>query len=293
MSLFRYPGGKGKMRTQILSRIGVFYDINGFDFEFREPFFGAGAIGLTLLNEDRIDKVWINDFDPSIAAIWTSVIMYPEELCEKITQYIPSTQSFFSLKNELLKTGREIDDIVEMGFKKLAIHQISYSGLGTKAGGPLGGKGQGSIYDVGCRWTPDNLRKEVKEFHKLLSKKEIRYGKCTDFDFEEVISDKGSCFLYVDPPYYHKGPELYQYHFTLKDHNRLAGLLREVDCPWLLSYDDCPEIRRMYSWAEMIDFSMIYTINKAREKNELLIAPNKELLWDAVETDLFDEQYDG
>ena len=33
---------------------------------------------------------------------------------------------------------------ISKAFKKLAIHQISYSGLGTKSGGPLGGEKQQS-----------------------------------------------------------------------------------------------------------------------------------------------------
>ena len=45
--------------------------------------------------------------------------------------------------------------IVDIGFKKLAIHQISYSGLGTMSGGPLGGAGQKSQYKIDCRWSPD------------------------------------------------------------------------------------------------------------------------------------------
>jgi len=46
---------------------------------------------------------------------------------------------------------------LDVGFKKLAIHQISYSGLGTKSGGPLGGKSQESIYKIDCRWSPKHI----------------------------------------------------------------------------------------------------------------------------------------
>jgi hypothetical protein len=41
----------------------------------------------------------------------------------------------------------ELDDLVGIGLKKVIIHQISYSGLGTKSGGPLGGISKDTILE--------------------------------------------------------------------------------------------------------------------------------------------------
>ncbi|MDN4621124.1 hypothetical protein QCD85_23710, partial [Paenibacillus sp. PsM32] len=82
--------------------------------------------------------------------LWTCIIINNHEsLIKLIKEFKPSVDEFYSIKKELLELefmptgGKEILDIA---LKKLAIHQISFSGLGTKSGGPLGGKHQKSKY---------------------------------------------------------------------------------------------------------------------------------------------------
>jgi len=274
----RYPGGKNKSKSQILDRVSSYFDNNRYDIEYREPFFGAGSVGLSLLeSRSQIKNIWINDYDPAIAALWNAILFNPKDLSDMVDDFKPDVDKFFAYKEELLKMGREVNDVVSIGFKKLAIHQISYSGLGAMSGGPLGGKHQTSSYDISCRWSPSHIRKMIRDIHSLLSSKNLRYGKCTSFDFMDLMKQDGECFLYLDPPYYEKGPELYQYSFTLSDHYRLAKSLKETSYPWLLSYDDCEEIRKIYKWAEIKAIRFKYTIHKSRIKMELIIVPSEKL----------------
>ena len=288
ISFFRYPGGKSKLRKTILDHLGPRY-FKHPDLEYREPFFGGGGIGLSLQQSNSgmagvKSRVWINDRDVGVSCLWTAVIRWPEDLKEQVMQFTPSVETFYQYKGELLtdpwkKTRREI---VEWGFKKLAIHQTSYSGLGTKSGGPLGGRGQNSKYKIDCRWSPDYICKKIDKLHELFSELEMREGCCTSDDFADVIYDEQHpAILYLDPPYFVKGNDLYQYGFALEDHERLADLLRQTSHDWLLSYDDCEEIRKLYSWASMEVIGVNYTITakkdastgkpESRNKNELLI----------------------
>ena len=57
---------------------------------------------------------------------------------------------------------------------------------------------------------------------------------------------KTKCFFYLDPPFYHKADSLYGYYFDEKDHVDLRNYLNTLDAPWMLSYDDAPEIRALY-----------------------------------------------
>lgn len=273
--LIRYAGGKNKLSNHILDRIIGFYCDNGYDYEYREPFFGAGAIGIRLLeSSSRIKKVFINDFDLGISSIWTAVINQPEELISKLKVFKPTAGAFFDFKEKILAwEGQEPD--LDLAFMKIAIHQMSFSGLGTKAGGPIGGKSQLSAYDVSCRWSIPHLSKYIRRYNKLFSNRTIRENRCFGLDFEEVIKKKGKAFLYLDPPYYEKGPELYQHFFTDHDHFRLAHVLQKTEYPWLLSYDNCVAIRKIYDWAECMEIDINYTINTSRVKTELLIAPKK------------------
>lgn len=283
MSFFRYPGGKNKLKNAISSHLNLYGFKEGL--EYREPFFGGGSVGVQFLGDNpNFKNVWINDKDPGIACLWTSVLAFPEKLKKHIQEFQPSVESFDLFKSELLNKNNvplKTDQIVLMGFKKLAIHQISYSGLGTKSGGPLGGRSQSSKYKIDCRWSPDYICKKIDKLSDQFSKINFRCNSCTSVDFSRLISSEKDAFIYLDPPYYNKGNELYQCGFTADDHKRLSDALKITPHPWLLSYDDCKEIRELYDWAEMDVVSVNYTITgnkdkdsgkvKSRNKLELLI----------------------
>lgn len=280
MSFFRYPGGKSKLRTEIihklLSKLGSSF------LQYREPFFGGGGIGLRLLEiAPNIKDVWINDKDVGIACLWFSVLHNPEELKKRIRQFKPSVKLFYEIKEELLsldKMSKYRKRIIDAGFKKLAIHQISYSGLGTKSGGPLGGADQKSRYKIDCRWSPDYICKKIDKINKFLSSFSVT---CTNIDFREMISDNSKpSLLYLDPPYFIKGEDLYQHSFDRADHVRLAVELQHTQHAWVLSYDDCQEIRAYYKWANVETIDTIYSITAQKDKQtgERLSRQKKELL---------------
>jgi DNA adenine methylase len=287
ISFFRYPGGKSKLRNSISEHLNVY--ANKLDLEYREPFFGGGSVGLKFISDNpQWKKVWINDKDLGVANLWTSVIRFPNELKKMVQDFKPSIEIFDKYKLELLSNStvsQNASEIVLHGFKKLAIHQISYSGLGTKSGGPLGGREQKSKYKIDCRWSPDYICKKIDKLHNQFSKLEIKHQSCTSFDFEDLVNSTENSFIYLDPPYYIKGNELYQFGFTKEDHKKMADVLKYTNHPWILSYDDCPEVRRLYSWAEIniiyVNYSITATKDKqsgnrfSRNKSELLIFSKK------------------
>lgn len=297
-SFFRYPGGKFKLRDQITERLAEQAGCAGL--EYREPFFGGGSIGLNLLSEDTgITKIWINDKDVGIACLWTAVIRFHDDFKERVRSFTPSVEAFYELRDELTMVSAmpvEPASIVDLGFKKLAVHEISYSGLGTKSGGPLGGVGQKSQYKIDCRWSPDYICKKVDKLHDMFAAIEVRGKCCTSRDFADVIEDtRCPALLYLDPPYYVKGNDLYQHGFTIDDHQRLANALRDTEHAWVLSYDDCREVRQLYNWANVEPLEVNYSITAARDKDtgnrlsrtktELLICPKRAELA-ASSTDL-------
>ena len=263
MSLLRYPGGKTKIKNQIINSFG---DIQS-QSEYREPFFGGGSIGLEIIN--YVKKIWINDRDPAMSCLWTSVIKNPDEIIKKIKKYKPTVNSFFAIRDELTsleECPKNQSDIIDMGFKKLAIHQISYSGLGTKSGGPLGGVEQKSQYKVDCRWSPDYICKKIQKYHSLFQKVEIIHDCCTNFDFEVLLNDnKKDYHSYIDPPYFDKGNDLYQFGFSSYDHLRLSKCLKKNQSNWLLSYDDCDQIRNLYDWACVQEIDVNYTVTGQKD----------------------------
>jgi DNA adenine methylase len=287
VSFFRYPGGKAKLRNEIIQRLGGLAP--AYHFQYREPFFGGGSIGLKLITDNPgVKKIWVNDRDAGIACLWTSVMNYPEDLKQAVRDFKPSVPLFHEYKGELvqnLPAPTQRQSVVQYGFKKLAIHQTSYSGLGTKSGGPLGGQSQESQYKIDCRWSPDYICKKIDKLHQLFASVEVAYKGCTNLDFEEVVLGEGkNTLIYLDPPYYIKGNDLYQHGFTDHDHQRLADSLQGSDHSWLLSYDDCEQVKKLYQWAkvckiEEVSYSITARKDKengnrlSRKKTELLIHP--------------------
>jgi len=270
-SFFRYPGGKAKLQEPIVQLLREQTNWT----QYREPFFGGGAIGLNFMaTNSTVTSAWLNDLDVGLASLWTATKNYPQELKNLVGSFEPSVPAFTEFKAELKTTDTmpiDRDETVRIGFEKLAVHQMSYSGLGTMSGGPLGGYLQRSNYKIDDRWSPDALQLKIDAMHEQLSKIEVRI---THHDFAELITDTSqTALIYLDPPYYVNGNALYQNGFTKDDHLRLAELLKTTKHRWVLSYDDCPEVRALYYWAKIMTVSVNYSIAAPRREQELLICP--------------------
>ena len=96
-------------------------------------------------------------------------------------------------------------------------------------------------------------------------------------DFQTLIKhyDRPDAFFYLDPPYY-STEDMYAVDFGWEDHVRLRNTLEGVRGKFLLSYNDCPEIRKLYEGYDMFDFSRTHSMAQryeaGKEFKELLIA---------------------
>lgn len=280
MALIRYPGSKAKLARQIrrffpLDNFGPLFHCGGWDY--REPFFGAGAVGFDVMRHmlPRIgSRVWINDIDVGMVALWRSVKEHPCELTKRIVAFQPTTKAFYQFKEE---DGASTGDPIEDGFRKLALHRMSYSGLGAMSGGPLGGREQKSHYSPECRWRPGKMRLEIATLHRYMAA--FDDFKITNLDFERVMCDATNrTFIYADPPYYAKGSQLYKYPMNEADHERLAKVLKDSPAAWVLSYDDHAYIRSLYGWARIESVNITYTTARTRgperpKNSEIVIVP--------------------
>lgn len=260
MALLRYPGSKERLAKTIIPYIPI-----DSLTSYCEPFFGSGAIGLRILEKLNPDTpVWINDIDYGVSCLWYSVVYNPQELCEYIVRFRPSVDEFIKLREASLSETET--DVVRCGFGKLALHRISYSGLGSKSGSPLGGWNQTSKYKIDCRWNPVNLCKDVWKLHSLLSK--FSSLKITRGDYKPTIAP--DYFYYLDPPYYEQGNGLYQHGMSDDEHIELATILKSIDNKWVLSYDSHPFISDLYSSYPGYMLEASYTMTTKAHRHELL-----------------------
>jgi DNA adenine methylase len=84
----------------------------------------------------------------------------------------------------------------------------------------------------------------------------------------------GFSFVYVDPPYYAQGKNLYRHSYTDADHVALAAFLRGQGYPWLLSYDNHPRIRELYAFnqLQLQPIYLDYKVKPNRRAQELVIS---------------------
>jgi len=90
-------------------------------------------------------------------------------------------------------------------------------------------------------------------------------------DFSEVLLKPGSdVFIFLDPPYY-SADKLYGRNGELHNfpHGLLADLLKETRHDFLITYDDCESIRKLYKWAnlDVTKWKLTYGMNNCGLEN--------------------------
>ena len=95
-------------------------------------------------------------------------------------------------------------------------------------------------------------------------------------DFAALVRhyDRPDSFFYADPPYF-TSEHMYDTEFCWKDHLRLRDTLGDIKGKFLLSYNDCEEIRELYDGFSVFDFSRLHSMaqrySAGKEFKELLI----------------------
>ena len=97
-------------------------------------------------------------------------------------------------------------------------------------------------------------------------------------DFEKLIGAQDSevSFFYCDPPYYATESYYENVGFTKADHERLRNALAGISGKFLVSYNDCEEIRSLYDGCRMYAYERLNNIRQRFDGGsmfgELLIA---------------------
>ena len=265
-SPLRYPGGK----TAMAGLLGQIRKLNRLgDRVTAEPFAGGAGASLTLLYLEEVQEVHINDADPAIHDFWWSVVHRTEaflDLLDSTRVSIPEWRRQRTVYRDRGRVSR-----LRRGFATFYLNRCNRSGI-VMNGGPIGGVRQAGRWKLDARFNKPELRRRCE---KLAEYRDRISVSCRDgLEFIESL-DSDSIFFFIDPPYFVKGETLYLNALDEKYHATLAARLRSVrNAAWVLTYDDCPEIRRMYrEWATIRPFSLRYAAAERRTGKEVLITP--------------------
>ena len=266
-SPLRYPGGKTQLAPLVLDVMDANNLRGGV---YAEPFAGGAGIAWRLLLNGDASEVWINDIDPALFAFWKTVVRRPDDICEMIIRTKVSMAQWRRQRAALFDPG---STEVERAFATLFLNRTNRSGI--LKGGVIGGKDQDGSYKLDCRFNKDDLIRKIQRIHRY--KDVIRI---TKMDAEKCLRTWANelpprGLINIDPPYYAQGRDLYLSFYENKDHGRLAALVRGLKVPWILTYDDAPEIEALYAGLPMYRKSLIYYAQVKRRASEILvIAPH-------------------
>lgn len=251
-SPLRYPGGKQKAITQIARMFPASAR------EYREPMLGGGSVFLHARNVGFAQTYWVNDLFTELVAFWRTV--QDEKKCKKLMRELEELRASFKSSEQIKKyfyKAREENptDPYRMAFLFFFFNRVTFSGT-TRAGG----FSSSASMD---RFTASSIER-IRHLPQAL-----RDTKITELDFEQVIREAGKdVFIFLDPPYftanklYGRNGGLHQF-----DHEKLAHLLSKTKHKFLITYDDCDEIRKLYSWAKLTEWRLQYGMNNCNVDN--------------------------
>ena len=219
-SFMSWVGGKKALRDEIVVRFPINYS------RYIEVFGGGGWV-LFHKPPGRDFEVY-NDFNPNLTNLYRCVREYPNELRDELTFTLNSRLDFDYVKM-MLKTRTELPDIKRAAYFYQIIRQSYASGLDSFASQPHSMWNNFPLIYAAC----ERLQRVVVE----------------NKDFEALIKqyDRPESFFYCDPPYFATEDYYENVDFKPEDHERLANCLYRMSGKFLLSYNDCPEIRLLYS----------------------------------------------
>lgn len=263
-SPLRYPGGKNKL-SAFIARICIDNHVNG---HYVEPYSGGASVALFLLIEGFVDKITINDKDRSIYAFWFSVLNYTDQLCELIQNAELTISEWQKQKN--IQLTKENSSLLSLGFSTFYLNRTNRSGIIT--GGVMGGQNQNGNYLMDCRFNKKELIKRIKLIAKHKSNIDL-YQEDAILLIDQIKSkaENDNIIFYFDPPYYLKASSLYMNHYEYNNHKNVSEKIKSIkNIRWIVSYDNVPEIQKLFDDCSKKEFSFKHTAYKIREGREIL-----------------------
>jgi len=234
-----------------------------------EPFGGGAGASLTLLYQEEVPEIFVNDADPAIYNFWWAILHRAIAFQGALSRTRVSMAEWRRQRDVYRSVERM--SRLRRGFATFYLNRCNRSGI-IANGGPIGGTEQKGKWPLGARYNKSALLERCRKLVEYRGR--IRVSGLDGLEFLETV-DEATTMLFIDPPYYDKGRLLYLNALDEAYHKRLARKLKSnQDSPWVLTYDDCPEIRRLYrGWATVRPFRLSYSATKRRSGRELLITP--------------------
>ncbi len=268
-SFMAWVGGKKALRDEILARFPRNYK------RYIEVFGGAGWV--LFHKPPGNDFEVFNDFNGNLVNLYRCVREQPESLRDELRYMLNSRLDFEYMKG-MLHSQAVLPDVRRAAYYYALIRYSYAAGTSTFGSQPH------------AMWNNFPL---IESAAGRLQKVVIENKDCVKLIRQY---DRPESFFYCDPPYYNAD----QYYEAVSadgfDHAGLADALLGIKGKFLLSYNDCPEIRALYDRPGIVveGISRLSNIAQRYENGkqypELLISnyDTTELARSCVQLTLFD-----
>jgi DNA adenine methylase len=242
-----YIGGKNRLAKIIISKLPE-------HTTYVEPFAGGAQI---FFHKPRSKIEVLNDLDGELVNFYRVCQSHYEELV-RYTRYMLVSRGWFKWLEAV--PPESLTDI-QRAAQYLYLQKNAYGGRVTR-------KAYAIHVASGPGFNPETLQKIIAETHERLARIQIE-----NLPHEKILElyDRPRTFFYLDPPYY--DIRLYRHNLEHSDFEKLAEKLKGLKGKFLLSINDHPEIRRLFSDFKIETVSIAYSLHgiAGRRHEELLI----------------------
>ena len=243
-----YIGGKSKLANTIIEMMPEHKS-------YCEVFAGAAWV---FFKKPMSKYEVINDLDSDLVVFYRVLQNHLEEFLRQFKWLLSSREWFEDWKRQQAAGG--LTDI-QRAARYYYLQRLCF-----------GGRVRGRVFGTAPMHNPRinllRIEEELSEVHLRLVRVSIEH-----LPWEDFISryDKPETLFYCDPPYY-KAP-FYNHNLELADYQRIASVLARIQCRFILSINDHPDIREVFKDFQIKPVTLNYTVSKGKHKKgrELLI----------------------
>lgn len=243
-----YFGGKYRLARKIISLIPE-------HICYCEPFCGGAQV---FFHKEPSRVELLNDLNEDVFNFLRICKLHHEELVRHLQYCIVSRRWFDLFQSAPPESLTDVQRAARFFF----LQKNCYGGLILSRSFKV-------AVQKNSNYNPRSLPEILRRTHDRLLRVQLE---C--LPYQEILRkyDRKCTFFYLDPPYFDR--PYYKFNLEEKDYVDMAGRLRNLKGRFLLSLNDVPEIRRIFSEFNITTLQTIYTAQREADRKftELVIA---------------------
>lgn len=251
-----YIGGKRNLARRLVPIIDALPHTT-----YAEPFVGMGGIFFKRTARPKAEV--INDRSGDVANFFRILQRHYTPFLEMLRYQITSRREFERLS---LTEPTTLTDL-ERAARFLYLQRTTF-------GGKVAGRTFGVSPGMASRFDVTRITPMLEALHERLAGVVIE---CLDWSNFIARYDRPETLFYLDPPYWGSEGDYGKAMFEPADFTRLSAVLKALKGSFLLSINDVPAIRDIFSWADLTAVETTYSVNngKPSKAGELIIRKAK------------------